>query len=376
MQNKCMLYLRIILFLIPALLIFFGGHYALYFSVVRFFSITNSTYKFIFAGVLAFLAVSFFTSSILARFSENTFTRILYFLSASWLGLLVNLLLACGFVAIVLLIARIVDFSINGVLLASVFFIIAFFFSLYGVWNAMNPQVKEVSVAIPNLPEEWKGKKVVQLSDVHLGIVHREDFMRDIVTKIEAVNPNMVVITGDLFDGMDGDVTPLVRPLLDLKPSNGMYFITGNHETYLGVDDALLALSKTNVKVLKNEVVDVNGLKLIGINYPTLDENENVSTILDSLKEKYFGMPNILLYHAPTSIAEIKARGVNLQLSGHTHKGQLFPFGYITKLIYKGYDYGLFTEGNYSLYTTNGVGTWGPPMRTGNTPEIVVITLK
>ncbi|MEI6479423.1 MAG: metallophosphoesterase [bacterium] len=376
MQNKCMLYLRIILFLIPALLIFFGAHYALYFSVVRFFSITNSTYKFIFAGVLAFLAVSFFTSSILARFSENTFTRILYFLSASWLGLLVNLLLACGFVAIVLLIARIVGFSINGVLLASVFFIIAFFFSLYGVWNAMNPQVKEVSVAIPNLPEEWKGKKVVQLSDVHLGIVHREDFMRDIVTKIEAVNPNMVVITGDLFDGMDGDVTPLVRPLLDLKPSNGMYFITGNHETYLGVDDALLALSKTNVKVLKNEVVDVNGLKLIGINYPTLDENENVSTILDSLKEKYFGMPNVLLYHAPTSIAEIKARGVNLQLSGHTHKGQLFPFGYITKLIYKGYDYGLFTEGNYSLYTTNGVGTWGPPMRTGNTPEIVVITLK
>ncbi len=371
-----MLYLRIILFLIPALLIFFGAHYALYFSVVRFFSITNSTYKFIFAGVLAFLAVSFFTSSILARFSENTFTRILYFLSASWLGLLVNLLLACGFVAIVLLIARIVGFSINGVLLASVFFIIAFFFSLYGVWNAMNPQVKEVSVAIPNLPEEWKGKKVVQLSDVHLGIVHREDFMRDIVTKIEAVNPNMVVITGDLFDGMDGDVTPLVRPLLDLKPSNGMYFITGNHETYLGVDDALLALSKTNVKVLKNEVVDVNGLKLIGINYPTLDENENVSTILDSLKEKYFGMPNVLLYHAPTSIAEIKARGVNLQLSGHTHKGQLFPFGYITKLIYKGYDYGLFTEGNYSLYTTNGVGTWGPPMRTGNTPEIVVITLK
>ena len=370
-----MAYLRIILFLIPALGIFFGAHWLLYISILRFFTITNFSHKLILLLVLAFFGISFFTSSFLARFSESLFTRDLYFLSAFWLGLLLNLILATAAMWALIWGAQMAGVSFNHTVFASILFILAFAYSFYGVWNAFDIRVKEVSVRIPNLPDAWKGKKIVQLSDVHLGIVHREAFMRDIVKTTNAANPEMVVITGDLFDGMDGDLNPLVSPLNDIKAEKGTFFITGNHETYLGVKESLDALKSVNVRILKNEVVDVDGLKVIGINYPTLEENENVVSVLDSLKSEYIGKPNVLLYHAPTFIDEIKARGVNLELCGHTHKGQLFPFGYITSLVYKGYDYGLYTSGNYTLYTTTGAGTWGPPMRTGNHPEIVVITL-
>ena len=370
-----MAYLRIILFLIPALSIFFGAHWLLYVSILRFFSVTNFSHKLILLLVLAFFGISFFTSSLLARFSESLFTRGLYFLSAFWLGLLLNLILATATMWVLVWGAQVTGVSFNHVIVASVLFLLAFLYSFYGVWNAFDVRVKEISVHIPNLPDAWKGRKIVQLSDVHLGIVHREAFMRDIVKKTNAANPEMVVITGDLFDGMDGDLNPLVRPLNDIKAEKGTFFITGNHETYLGVKEALNALKTVNVKILKNEVVDVDGLKVIGINYPTLEENEDVVQVLDSLRPQYEGKPNVLLYHAPTFIDEIKARGVNLELCGHTHKGQLFPFGYITSLVYKGYDYGLYTSGNYTLYTTTGAGTWGPPMRTGNHPEIVVVTL-
>lgn len=375
-QNVYMSLPHIILFMVPMLLIFGGAHYILYFSILQFFAIVNPLVKLYLALILLFSGVSFFLATFIARFSENNLTRGYYFVSGFWLGLLLNLLLAAALLWILVWVARLGGFALPVTTLAYILFALAFAYSTYGVWNAGYTRVKEISVTIPNLPEAWKGKKIVQLSDVHLGLVHREAFMQSLVDKTNAVNPEMVVITGDLFDGMDGKLDQLVDPLDDIKAPRGTYFVTGNHETYLGLDEAFAAIKKTPTKILHDEVVDVNGLKLIGIHYPLLGENENVVTILDSLKLQYAGKPNVLLYHSPIHIAEIKARGVNLELCGHTHKGQLFPLGIISWLVYKGYDYGLYEEGNYTLYTTTGAGTWGPMMRTGNTPEIVVITLK
>ena len=104
-------------------------------------------------------------------------------------------------------------------------------------------------------------------------------------------------------------------------------------------------------------------------------EKKDIVAVLDSLKSDFLGKPNILLYHAPTNIEQIKEAGVNLELCGHTHKGQLFPLKYIVNLIYKGYGYGLHQFGDYTLYVSSGTGSWGPPMRTGSDSEIVVITL-
>lgn len=371
-----MILMYVIIFVTLAIVILFGSHYLLYFSIINIFSITSSSLKNDLLIAISALAVSFIIATFLTMWKENILTRSFYFLSTFWTGILVNLLLAITVISIIILLGQLANFDINTPLLGIVFFTLAIIYSFWGMWNAMHPQIKDISVTIPNLPERWKNKKIIQLSDVHLGHVYRDGFMRNIVEKINMIRPEIVVITGDLFDGMDGDLAPLIKPLDDVEAKEGLFFITGNHETYLGVKEVTNALAKTKVKVMQDEVIDLKGLKLIGINYPDRDENKDVVGTLGSLQKDFKGFPNIFLYHSPVNIDQFKESGVNLQLSGHTHYGQIFPLGYITNLIYKGYDYGLYQMGDYTLYTTNGTGTWGPTMRTRNTPEIVVITLK
>ena len=366
---------QIALFLILGLSIMLGSHYFLYFSFVRVFAIENPNHKIMLLACLMFLAISFILASILAHYRDDAIARGLYFLSGFWLGLATNLFLSACLLWLLIGIKNIFNFDLPIALLGVIFLVIAFFVSIFGVWNALNPKIKNITVTIPNLPENWKGEKVIQLSDVHLGHLYRKDFLAGIVSQVNAQNPKLVVITGDLFDGMDGNLENLIGPLDDIKSKDGTYFITGNHETYLGVDKTIGLLKKTPVHILDNQVAEIEGLRLIGLSYAERGDNSDPIAKLESLKPEYLDKPNILLYHSPTNIEEFSQNGINLQLSGHTHLGQMIPFNLITKLIYHGYDYGLHRIGNYTLYTTNGIGTWGPLMRIGNTPEIVVITL-
>ncbi|MFH0856693.1 MAG: hypothetical protein V1860_02235 [bacterium] len=153
-----------------------------------------------------------------------------------------------------------------------------------------------------------------------------------------------------------------------------IFYVIGNHETYLGVEKAFQVLKETNVTALDDKMVEINGLQILGISYAQ-DAAKDFKKI--AARENYNpDKPCILLYHSPTHLKEARELGFDLQLSGHTHLGQLFPFSFITKLIYGAYDYGLHEIGDFSIYTTNGAGTWGPPMRTGNRPEIAVFKLE
>jgi hypothetical protein len=254
--------------------------------------------------------------------------------------------------------------------------VLACLYSGYGVWNAYHPRAEHLVVRIKNLPPIWRGKKVVQLSDVHLGRVLGAAFLQDLVEQINRENPSIVFITGDLFDGIDGRLDGLVAPLNGLRAPLGIYYVTGNHETYLGVDRALAALKKTKVRVLRDEMVVIDGLQIIGIDYPERAFSKNVAAVITKLPEFNSGAPSILLYHNPSQVGQAKAAGINLQLSGHTHKGQIFPIQFISRLIYGKYYNGLHVEGDYTIYTSSGAGTWGPTMRTGNHPEIAVIRLE
>ncbi len=351
------------------------SHLAFYFSFTRFFGITSASKRYIVMGVVVFLALSFILASYAAHLQENTLTRAFYFGSGFWLGLLVNLLMASLAGWLLIWTANIFGSRPDRAVVGGVLFVAAFVYSVYGVWNAEHPQVRELNVAIKNLPEQWKGRTIVQLSDVHLGHVYKAAFLERVVRKVNSLHPDMVVITGDLFDGMDGTLSDMVEPLNELKPPYGTYFITGNHEIYLGVDKAYGALDKTGVISLKDEIRDIDGLQLIGLSYPQRGFSRDVYKTIESIPNFVPGKPTVLLYHPPVNINQARAAGVNLQLSGHTHKGQVFPVVFITNYIYKGFAYGLHTIGDYSIYTTDGVGTWGPPMRTGNTPEIVDIKL-
>ena len=141
-------------------------------------------------------------------------------------------------------------------------------YSAYGVMNAYHPRLVHCTVRIKKLPPAWQGKTLVQISDVHLGRILGAGFLARIVAKVNAQNPSMVLITGDLFDGSDGNLEELVAPLNRLVAPQGIYFVTGNHETYLGVPRSIAALRTTPVKVLADERVVVDGLQVVGISYP------------------------------------------------------------------------------------------------------------
>lgn len=356
--------------------ILIGAHYFVFLSFLRAFSLSAPLLKYA-ALVLSFLLpLGFFAASALAHFWENALARGIYSIFAFWMGAFVNILLAALLFLTIVFVAKLAGFGVSRSILAGILLALAFAVSAYGAWNALHPVVKRITVVIPGLPESWKGKTVVHLSDIHLGPVYRAGFLQDVVNRTNALDPAAVMITGDLFDGMDGDLASLTAPLGDIRSERGTFFVTGNHETYLGVERSLSALRESDIRILDDRAVVEDGLAIVGIGFPERGMKKDIPEIAASLVKSVGGMPSILLYHAPTNIDRMKGTGIGLQLSGHTHHGQQFPFQLITRLVHKGYDYGLYDLGGYTLHTSSGVGTWGPMLRIGTRSEIVAITLR
>lgn len=326
--------------------------------------------------LLFLLPLSFIASAFLAHWTDGLLTRVLYFCSSLWLGVGLTLLTAFVLAWAAWGGAVVVGRTPNRLWFGLSAVFVTIIYSMYGVWNAYHPRLVDFTVRIENLPPNWRGKTLVQLSDVHLGRILGADFLSRVVTEVNARNPAMVLITGDLFDGSDGKLEELVAPLNNLVAPQGIYFVTGNHETYLGVQRSLTALRNTPVRALADERVAVDGLQVIGISYPERGHALGFAEKMAKLPGFDPASPSVLLYHSPTQVAEAKAAGINLQLSGHVHQGQIFPLQFITRLIFGRYYHGLHKEGNYTLYTTSGTGLWGPTMRTGNHPEIPVIHLE
>jgi hypothetical protein len=366
----------VILIMLAVATVLFASHFFVYWSLIQFFKIIDPGQSTVLAVAIFLLAASFILASILAHWRENAITRGLYFSSGIWLGFVSNLLVMLFVAWVVVVGANLFKININQALIAVLAICISAIITFWGVNNAFNPRIKEISVNIKNLPDYWKGKKVAQISDVHLGHVFKKKHLAKIVGLINSQSVEAVFITGDLFDGMDGKLDLHVEPLNDIKAPAGVYFTTGNHEMYFGLERANNLIAQTKVRILSDESVDLNGLNIIGLNYAS--QLENIS-LADIVRQKFGDLsqkPTVLLYHSPDQIDEMKETGVNLQLSGHTHKGQLFPFNIITKMIFRGYDYGLHVHDDYTLYVTSGVGAWGPTVRTANRPEVVVISLQ
>ncbi|TAN61570.1 hypothetical protein EPN18_06545 [bacterium] len=389
------MYLRL-LFLLCFL---FAAHLVIYGTTVRFFKVTaNRTKNFIFLSA-SFLSISFIFSRILLGISYNTVTQTYYAINAFWVGFAINLLMASVVVWTIAFIGFIFSRDLPKKAVCSILFLTAFLFSIYGLWSAFNPVIKRIEVNIKGLPVNWQGKTLVQISDVHLGAIHTAGYFSSIAKRINALNPDIIFITGDLFDGLGADgLAGFIEPLNELVAKDGILYVNGNHENYIGIDRVMSVLQKTKLRVLYDDVVNIGGLQIIGVAYPDFGVSRNIVKIITSQKGYSKNLPTILLYHTPTNIVQKNVRveqaqtstywspdidytaakklGVNLQLSGHTHTGQFIPFTFLAHYLYKGYEYGLHTDGDFSIYTTNGLGSFGPSMRTGNIPEIVVIKLK
>lgn len=328
------------------------------------------------AVVLFLLPLSVIASLFLAHWRDDVLTRVFYFCATLWLGVGLTLLMALTLAWIAWGGVHVLGGGANRQWLGIAAVALTALYSAYGIWNAYHPRLVHCSVRIKNLPPVWQGRTLVQISDVHLGCVLGASFLARVVAKVNAQNPAMVLITGDLFDGADGKLEQMAAPLNQLVAPQGIYFVTGNHETYLGVRRSFEALRGTPAKILDNQMAVVEGLQVVGISYPERGRAEGFAQKMAGVQGFNPSVASILLYHSPDQIAAAKAAGINLQLSGHVHQGQLFPLQFATRLIYGKFHHGLHSEGDYTIYTSSGTGLWGPTMRTGNHPEIVVIHLE
>jgi predicted MPP superfamily phosphohydrolase len=241
--------------------------------------------------------------------------------------------------------------------------------------------VAEVDVRLARLPAASDGTTIVQLSDMHVGATIGRAFVEDVVQRTNALQPDIVAITGDLVDGSVENLWEAVTPLAGLRARLGVFFVTGNHEYYSGVDEWVAALGRLNIRVLDNERVAIGpeggGFDLAGVHdHGARRMPEGPRTdMAKALGGRDPGRACVLLAHQPKAIEEAARFGVSLQLSGHTHGGQIWPFSYFVRLA-QPYLAGLHRHGDTLIYVNPGTGYWGPPMRLGTRAEITRITLR
>lgn len=342
--------------------------YTVYNLLAVFFS-ASAAIRWLILFILIAISVGFVFSLSLFRTSDSYLVYLVYLILSLALGLLFYLTIS----GIIFKIIELFNFKIDLLLLSRIGVLVAVVLFIIGLFSAVFPKVKNISVSMAGLNDYWRGKTVVQISDVHLGGEHSLKFFSRQVDKINSLNPNLIVITGDLFDGNDSNLESFIPQLSRLKATDGVVFIPGNHDTYLGLEKIIPILTKSNITVLQDEAVTISGLEVIGLSLHKLTTDDN-PTIINNLSA-YNGQARILLKHVPLDITWAKNQHVGLQLSGHTHHGQMFPLNILTYLFYGKYEYGLHTDGDYNIYTSSGVGSWGPPVRTFNRAEIINITL-
>ena len=332
----------------------------------------NSTYRLELRVTLAVLSVSFVAASMLARLYFNWFMRAIYAIAALWLGFVNFFFLAAFACWIAYVSSALFGIHLERRLIAAVFFGAAFFLGSYALINAARTRVKRITIALSKLPHSWRGRTAALVSDLHLGHLRNRGFLRRVVGTLHELRPDILFVPGDLFDGTEIDAAHITEPWAGFSPPLGKFFVTGNHEQFSSPDRFLGVVKQSGFRVLENEKVVVEGMQIVGVHYRDSTNPERCRSILKHAALNP-DVASILLIHTPDRIPVAAEEGITLQLSGHTHRGQFFPFTLMVSRIYGKFAYGLNRMDNLQVYTSCGAGTWGPPMRLGSNPEIVLI---
>ncbi|MGK4001724.1 metallophosphoesterase [Sorangium sp. So ce1036] len=241
--------------------------------------------------------------------------------------------------------------------------------------------VRPVRVRLRRLPRAMSGFRVVQLTDLHIGPTIGREWLERVVARVNALEPDVVAITGDLVDGSVEELREHTAPLADLRARHGVFFVTGNHEYYSGIDAWVAELGRLGVRVLRNERVSIghgeHSFDLAGVDDWSARGmgRGHGPDLARALAGRDPARELVLLAHQPKQILEAERMGVGLQLSGHTHGGQIFPWGLFVRLD-QPYVAGLSWHGQSQIYVSRGTGYWGPPMRVGAPSEITLIELE
>jgi predicted MPP superfamily phosphohydrolase len=323
-----------------------------------------------------FLTGSFVFAALLGFYVSNPLVRLIYRIAAVWLGFLNFFFFAACLCRLSELALKVSGLALHPAnyrpALAESFYSLAIAASVYGLFNARWIRVRRVSVKLPNLPECWRGRTALLASDLHLGNINVASFSRRIVRLAARLEPSILFIPGDLFDGSKADADELIAPFKQLSLTFGTYFSAGNHDEFGSAAHYGPALLRSGIHVLENERVVVDGLQIIGVPYGHSTAPIRLRTFLESLNLSQ-GKASILLNHVPNRLAIAEQAGVSLQLCGHTHGGQIFPFTWLTRRVFGKFTLGLQQYGAMQVFTSSGAGTWGPPMRVGTNPEVVLL---
>ena len=386
--------LMVLLTVMGALL---GSHLLIGLCVAHLMTGTRRANKLLTVLVIMMLPFMLSVGMLWNRHSPGMGPALLHAGGALWLAFAVHFLIALAVAFIFGTVAGWMGKTASAATLIKVSGALALALTVFGLVNAKYPRIRNVDIPVRNLPAQWENRAIVQLTDVHLGAIHGKRFLERLVRQVNRLDADVIVITGDLFDIFLTDPEPFVAGLSRFRSRNGVYFVTGNHEEHVGFAKVLQALGRTGMHVLDGRVVAIDGLQFAGAGYPAIIPGKQGSDPFAPGGGYNRELPCVLLFHTPTGIDEhpdVQSRrhlstyffprtdfsyarqaGVDVQLSGHTHAGQTFPFTLLTRLIFGDYAAGLHRMGDFSIYTSPGAGTWGPPVRIGTTPEIAVIRL-
>ncbi|MDY0268276.1 metallophosphoesterase [Trichloromonas sp.] len=315
---------------------------------------------------------------LLERLDLDGAARLLAIIGYSWMAFI--FLTFAGFVAVfawdLLLtpLARyrptLAEWKLHGPRCALLVPALALLLSIYGVFEARNLTVETLRIPTDKLPAEGQSLRIVQISDLHLGLLHRHGKLEQVARRIEELKPDLLVATGDIVDARLDHIVGLTDIFRRLTPPLGKYAVTGNHEYYAGLDQALDFLEESGFILLRDRATRVGPLLLVGVDDPAGGHSVDEATLVNLAERCHF---TLLLKHRPliTPGEEV----FDLQLSGHAHRGQIIPFNLVTALEYP-LQNGLYRLPTGALlYASRGTGTWGPPIRVFAPPEITLIEL-
>ena len=372
-----------LIFFSIVLLIYGSVNYYLFARGLQAFSL-NQPMKRWYIAIFWTVVSMFIVGSILERTATSVFAEWIYRIGAFWMAYMLYLFMAVVLIDFIRILNYFFHFlppfsDLMRFRLGLIVFSMATFVVVGGHINALWTNVREIPLTIHKKVSGAQEVRVLMASDLHLGALigeRREKHLLDIIRKQK---PDLVLLCGDL---VDGEIAPVLRKKLgrhiqEINTPLGVYAISGNHEYIGGIRNTLPYLKSIHINMLMDETVTLaNGIQLVGRKDRSAASGPNglmpLSELLagiDTLK------PVIVMNHQPYNLQEAANGNVDLHLSGHTHHGQLWPFNYITKRMFE-LSWGLLTKGTTNFYVSSGYGSWGPPVRTGNRPEVVIFKLK
>ena len=314
------------------------------------------------------LTANFVFATILSRKMWNLGVQIWYWLSVIYVG---GIWILCSFLAVYGLVQALVSvihpiplkISQYSVVLGAVGLIV------YSLFNAYNLKIQRIGLSSDKLEESLT---LVQISDLHLGAIHGENFVIRLVDKINELSPDLVALTGDLFDGTGKVAEETLQEFHKLQAP--VFFIPGNHDRFLPKEEIDAMLQRTPFTVLENKKVFFQDkLQIVGLDYVSHYPQGEVKDALEELRPEN-GFFTLILSHVPFDFSHADGYPFDLLLAGHTHSGQIFPFYFLVKNSYP-YIRGMYKSGDQRMFVSSGAGTWGPPMRLGANSEVVLFQL-